>query len=216
MSAFSASERDALRRAVSVHGRAWDCVAASGACPGRNARTLRWAWDALCRQGLVSAAGDAVEPVVHPLVLGPSAPVSELPAELYQRTARSIHSGRPWDYIVQRGGERGAPREPTALQWGMVNNWSLHNARGHGLLICNLKRAAAKLRRHLVRTRCTHAPLDVLMALPIGTKLRDQLGMVVYPGLCSYIEGLLLFIRRLTLPQVEAICPAATIWRAAC
>ena len=33
MSAFSASERDALRRAVSVHGRAWDCVAASGACP---------------------------------------------------------------------------------------------------------------------------------------------------------------------------------------
>ena len=182
MSAFSASERDALRRAVSVHGRAWDCVAASGACPGRNARTLRWAWDALCRQGLVSAAGEAVEPVVHPLVLGPSAPVSELPAELYQRTARSIHSGRPWDYIVQRGGERGAPREPTALQWGMVNNWSLHNARGHGLLICNLKRAAAKLRRHLVRTRCTHAPLEVLMALPIGTKMRDQLGMVVYPG----------------------------------
>ena len=111
MSAMSASERDALRRAVSVHGRAWDCIVASGACPGRNARTLRWAWDALCRQGLVPAAGEAVEPVVHPLVLGPSAPVSELPVELYQRTARSIHSGRPWDYIVQRGGERGAPRE---------------------------------------------------------------------------------------------------------
>ena len=35
----------------------------------------------------------------------------------------------------------------------------------------------------LVKQRYTHAPLDVLMStMPISSKLRDQLGMVVYPG----------------------------------
>ena len=72
--------------------------------------------------------------------------------------------------------------EPTALQWACVHNWSLYNARGRGLLICNLKRASAKLRRYLINQRYTHAPLEVLMTLPISSKLRDQLGMVVYPG----------------------------------
>ena len=78
--------------------------------------------------------------------------------------------------------DRTAPREPAALQWDCVHNWSLYNARGRGLLICNLKCGSAKLRRHLVQQRYTHAPLDVLMTLPISSKLRDQLGMVVYPG----------------------------------
>ena len=105
-----------------------------------------------------------------------------LPDELVLRTARCIHSGRPWDYIVQRGGARDAPRVPTTLQWACVHNWSLGNARGCGLLIWNLKRASAKLRRYLVQQRYTHAPLDVLMSLPIPSLLRDQLGMVVYPG----------------------------------
>ena len=63
-----------------------------------------------------------------------------------------------------------------------MHNWSLDNARDHGLLICNLKRASAKLRRYLARQNYTHAPLDVLMTMPIPVKLRDQLGMVVYPG----------------------------------
>ena len=60
-------------------------------------------------------------------------------------------SGRPWDYIVQQcGGARDAPRGATDLQCVGVRNWSLRNARGRGLLICNLKRASgsAKLRRY--------------------------------------------------------------------
>ena len=166
MPSLTSAERDALRRAVNVHGRAWDAIVASGACPGRSARTLRWGWDAICEEGVTEAAGPAVESVCHPLVEGPGAPVVPLPDELLASTARCIHSGRPWDYIVQRGGEREAPREPTPLQWGCVHNWSLYNARGHpsGLLICNLKRASAKLRRYLARQHYTHAPLDVLMS----------------------------------------------------
>ena len=35
---------------------------------------------------------------------------------------------------------------------------------------------------YLVQQRYTHASLDVLMTLPISSKFRDQLGMVVYPG----------------------------------
>ena len=144
------------------------CTAALGTALPRAARArgamrapfagLGMRSDALCRQGVVSASGLAATPVSHPLVQGPAAPVSELPAELFSRTARSIHCGRPWDYIVQRGGDRDAPREPTALQWSLVEQWSLYNARGHGLLICNLKRASAKLWRHLVRSGYTHAP----------------------------------------------------------
>ena len=54
-------------------------------------------------------------------------------------------------------------------------NWILHNARGHGLLICNLKRASAKPERSsggtshrpqrptVLSTLISHAPLDVLM-----------------------------------------------------
>ena len=114
-----------MRRAVSVHGRAWDAIVASGACPGRGVRTLRWNWDAICEEGVVEAAGLAAEPVWHPLVEGPGVPVVPLPDELLAKTARCIHSRRPWDYIVQRGGERDAPREPTALQWDCVHNWSL-------------------------------------------------------------------------------------------
>ena len=131
---------------------------------------------------LVAESGTAMVPFLHPLVCGPIAPVHPLPEELFIKTARSIHSGHPWDYIATRGGDREAPREPTALQWACVHNWSLHNARDHGVLLCNLKRATAKLRRSLVQQRYTHAPLDVLMTLPISSKLRDQLCMVVYPG----------------------------------
>ena len=54
--------------------------------------------------------------------------------------------------------------------------------KGRGLLICNLKRTSAKLRRYLTQQRYTHTSLDVLIALPIPSKLRDQLVMVVYPG----------------------------------
>ena len=40
MPSLTSAERVALQRAVSVHGRAWDVIVASGVCPGRDARTL--------------------------------------------------------------------------------------------------------------------------------------------------------------------------------
>ena len=94
-------------------------IVASGVCPGRGVRTLRWGWDAICEEGVV------VWLRLLGLLLSPGVPVVPLPDELLVKTARCIHSGRPWDYIVQRGGEREAPREPTALQWGCVHDWSL-------------------------------------------------------------------------------------------
>ena len=106
MPSLTPAERDALRCAVSVHGRAWDVIVASGACPGRGARTLRWNWGEICKEGVVAAAGLAAEPVWHPLVEGPGLPVVPLPDKLRAKTARCIHSGRPWNYIVQRGGVR--------------------------------------------------------------------------------------------------------------
>ena len=54
---------------------------------------------------LVAESGSAIVPYLHPLVSGPIAPVDPLPEKLFVQTARSIHSGRPWDYIVTRGGE---------------------------------------------------------------------------------------------------------------
>ena len=117
MPALSSSELAELRTAVSVHGRAWDRIIASGACRGRDARSLRHAWDAFSQQGVVSAAVVVAEPGLHPLVHGPVDSDSPLPSGSFDRAARCIHTGRPWDYIVQRGGPREAPRVPTALQW---------------------------------------------------------------------------------------------------
>ena len=34
------------------------------------------------------------------------------------------------------------------MQKKWIKNWSLHNARGRGLLLCNLRRASAKLRKY--------------------------------------------------------------------
>ena len=68
MPALTPAEKTALRRAVSVHGRAWDVISASGACPGRGARALRRGWDALCERGVVAAAGPVAVPGWHPLV----------------------------------------------------------------------------------------------------------------------------------------------------
>ena len=84
---------------------------------------------------------------------------------------------------VRRGGKRQAPREPTALQKKRIKNWSLHNARGRGLLLCNLRRASAKLRKHFGQQGYTHATMDELMEhVPIPSRLRDELDMVVFPG----------------------------------
>jgi hypothetical protein len=65
----------------------------------------------------------------------------------------------------------------------MIKNWSLDRARGNGVLLCNLKRAEAKLRRYYRKQKYTHATMKELIDhVPIPAALRDQLGMVVYPG----------------------------------
>ena len=156
---------------------------ASGACGGRGADALRKAWDSLCCADIVPAAVSVVDPVLQPLLEDPVAPVLHLPDDVYQRAARGVHSGRPWDYIVQRGGPREAPREPTPLQKRWVYNWGLRWARGHGLFLCNMKRASARLRRHWVQSQPTHATVDELMEhVSITPAFRDQLGLVIYPG----------------------------------
>ena len=183
MPSLSAEEKRELQRAVSEHGRDWRAVAASRDWGGRSADVLRMAWDAQCALGVVAAAESVADPAEEALLAGPVAAVQPLPEGVARGAARCLHSGRPWDYITQRGGPREAPREPTDLQKVWIKNWSLHNARGNGLLICNLKRASAKLRRYFGRQAYTHATVDELMLhAPIPSKLRDQLGMVVYPG----------------------------------
>ena len=78
-------------------------IAVSGVCPGRDARTLRWAWDSLCEHGVVAAAGSAAVPGWHPLVHGPAVFVAPLPEELFLGTTRCIHSGQPWDLLLAPG-----------------------------------------------------------------------------------------------------------------
>ena len=135
MPSLTDAEKVALQRAVSVHGRDWGAIVAAGALGARTAWAVRWAWDALSSQGITAAEVVVAEPELAPLVVGPVAAVARLPEALGRQAARRIHSGRPWDYIVRRGGKRQAPREPTALQKKWIKNWSLHNARGRGLLL---------------------------------------------------------------------------------
>ena len=116
-----------LQRAVSEHGRDWDAIVATGALGTRTAATVRMAWDALSSRGITAAEVVVAEPEPALLLVGPVAAVARLPEALGRQAARRIHSGRPWNYIVRRGGERQAPREPTALQKKWIKNWSLHN-----------------------------------------------------------------------------------------
>ena len=119
MPTLTDGEKAALQRSglcVSVHGRDWDAIAATGALGARNASAIRWAWDALSSHGITAAKIVVEEPELAPLVVGPVTAVARLPEALGRQAAHRIHSGRPWNYIVRRGGERQAPREPTALQ----------------------------------------------------------------------------------------------------
>ena len=130
MPTLTDGEKAALQRAVSVHGRDWDAIVATGALGARTAWAVRKAWDALSAPGIFAAKIVVANPELAPLVVGPVSAVARLPEALGRQSARRIHSGRPWNYIVRRGGERQAPREPTALQKKWIKNWSLHNARG--------------------------------------------------------------------------------------
>ena len=49
--------------------------------------------------------------------------------------------------------------------------------------MCNLRRAEAKLRRYFARQGYTHASVSELVdGVPISLQLRDELGLVLYPG----------------------------------
>ncbi len=116
MPSLSAEEERELQRAVSEHGRDWGAVAAARDWHGRSADVLRKAWDALSAQGVVASPAVVADPAEEALLAGPVVAVQPLPEGVARGAARCLHSGRPWDYITQRGGPREAPREPTDLQ----------------------------------------------------------------------------------------------------
>jgi hypothetical protein len=154
----------------------------SGLVPGRGARALECAWSDFC------ARGPSSMPVVQVFVAGLpvgllAGLVSPLPLELLPRGGRRAHNGRPWEYVVLRTISPRATREPTARQKLLIRNWNLVNARGRGLLLCNLRRAEEKLRKYFASRHYTHASISELVtSVPIPVELRDKLGMVLYPG----------------------------------
>ena len=182
MQRWSESEFGVLWLAVSRYGRRWQAIVDSGMLPTRGARAVEQAWSAFCARGI-----SAMPAVPNPgaglpagLVAGV---VSPLPLELLPQRDRCVQSGRPWDYVVHRTSSPRITREPTDRQKILIRNWNLGNARGRGLLLCNLRRAEEKLRRYFTRCLPTHASVgELILAVPIPVQLRDQLGMVLYPG----------------------------------
>ena len=118
------------------------------------------------------------------LSLGATLQLEQLPAPSIPAPARNVHAGRSWDYVVGRSIVCGvtSDRVLSAKQARLVKNWQLDNACGHGLLLCNLKRAEDTLRRYFLK--CGVSPADLserIFYCAIPLKLRDSLGMVVYP-----------------------------------
>ena len=92
MPSLTDAEKVALQRAVSVHGRDWGAIAATGALGARNALAIRWAWDALSSRGVTAAKIVVADPELAPLVAGPESAVARLPEALGRQAARRIHS----------------------------------------------------------------------------------------------------------------------------
>ena len=186
---WSADECAQLWRAVSVHGRNWgDIVGGPLAIPGRSASSMRQRWYLMCNQGDIPAPLPPLISSTKPLLAtsGPSPSVLPLPLDCVLLPPRSVYSGRPWDYVVQRVSvEEKADhvRLPTERQARYVRNWNLGCARGRGLLLCNMKRAEVKLRSYYTKLGPWWASVEELMwSCPISVSLRDELGMVLYPG----------------------------------
>ena len=74
MPPLSDAEKLELQRAVSVFGRDWLAIAATGACGGRRADALRKAWDLCSRAAIVPAAAVAAQPVLQLVPASPVAP----------------------------------------------------------------------------------------------------------------------------------------------
>ena len=175
-------ERFALWRAVSVFGRRWADIAGSTlAVPGRSHRALKQEWDRYAP--LISGGLDPELSLPLVLGVGPRCRVLALHVPLMELGARSLGSGRPWEYVVNRTHlELAHVREPTPRQARLVACWKLGcTPSGGGRLLCNLKRAESMLLRYFAGhpEARDDVPIDYQ---PISVALRDSLGMVVYPG----------------------------------
>ena len=182
-------ELEALWVAVSVHGRNWRAIALGPlALPGRGLASIRKQWMLMCSLKDIPGPLPPTSPAVPPLVCTSSVAqlVLPLPLDCVLQTPRSVYSGRPWDYVVNRVGaesKAGHVRLPTERQAKLVHCWGLGDARGRGLLLCNLKRAEAKLRAHYTSLDPLWDSVDdSALYRELTVERRDELGLVLYPG----------------------------------
>ena len=177
---WSESEDAALRAAVGRNGMAW--VSLVSRFPGRTADALRRRWSDISG----GEVGGPVETVEFPVGCFDSCEGG--PIEVLATTAgRSVHGGRPWDYVIRRSARWGScirSRAPTDRQLRLVRNWQLDiTGNGCDLLLCNLKRAEEKLRKHMLACGVLPGELNErVLCCPIPRWKRDTLGMVLYPG----------------------------------
>ena len=183
---WSDVELQVLQGAVARHGTNWASIHAACVLPGRSADAARRRW----RELLPTLTNSCSSKVLHLAIDIPSEPApppSPLPSHLRPRRPRSgsAHAGRPWDYVVRRSIEQGVTtnRELTSRQLQLIKNWQLENARGRGLLLCNLHRAEARVKAAFLRAGVDAADIsERLLCCMLGKEQRDQLGLVIYPG----------------------------------
>ena len=180
-SEWSEAEKAVLRDGVAQHGHRWSVIVK--ALPGRAARAAKDQW-ARTQQVLptnIMASAAAAVPAGEALSTS-VLPVHHRPAPAH---SGSVHSGRAWNVVVRRSIAAGVVtnRSPSEKQQLLVENWALHNARGHGLLLCNLRRAEDKLRTYFRSCGVTAGGLtEGVHCCAISVHVRDSLGMVIYPG----------------------------------
>ena len=182
-------ELEALWRAISVHGRNWSGIAlGSLAITGRNRESMRKQWVIMCNLKDIPGPLPATLLAASPLTCAPSVAqlVLPLPLDCVLQAPRSVCSGRPWDYVANRVGVEGKAehvRLPTERQADLIRCWRLGNARGRGLILCNLKRAEAKLRSHYTSLDPMWDSVDdTALYCDLSVERRDELGLVLYPG----------------------------------
>ena len=148
MDEWSADEAARLRSLVSRYGRSWAVMARSGELPGRSSLAMRHYWGRM--KSMSQASSHVHSPAA--LSLGATLQLEQLPAPSIPAPARNVHAGRSWDYVVGKSIVSGvtSDRVLSVKQARLVRNWQLDNACGHGLLLCNLKRAEDTLRRHFL------------------------------------------------------------------
>ena len=124
-------EVEALWLAVSVHGRNWSAIALGPhALPGRGLTAMHKKWEHMCGLKDIPVPLSPNSPAAPPLVCTSSVAqlVLPLPLDCVLQAPRSVYSGRPWDYVVNRVGaesKAGHVRLPTERQAKLVHCWRL-------------------------------------------------------------------------------------------